>query len=120
MANITKQKNVRQHIRARRVRARIKGTSDRPRLSVHRSSKHIYAQAIDDLAQKTLAAASDKDILETKGKLPLVIAREVGAMIAKRALEQGIQTVVFDRGPYLYHGRVATLAQGARDAGLTI
>jgi len=120
MANITKQKKARQYLRARRVRARIQGTTERPRLSVKRSLKHIYAQIIDDEAQKTLVAASDKDLSEIKGKHPLEIAREVGKIIAERAKKSGVQSVVFDRGSYLYHGRVAALAEGAREAGLTI
>ncbi len=120
MANITKQKKLHQIIRARRVRARVKGTAERPRLSIKRSLKHIYAQVIDDTAKKTIVSASDKDISETKGKLPVEIAREVGKVIAERAKSSGVQAVVFDRGSYLYHGRVAAIAEGAREAGLTI
>lgn len=120
MANATKQKKLHQTLRARRVRARVRGTTERPRLSIQRSLKHIYAQVIDDTTKKTIVAVSDRDLFETKGKLPTEIAREVGKVIAERAKSAGVQIVVFDRGSYLYHGRVAAIAEGAREAGLTI
>ena len=120
MAYTTKQKKLHQTIRARRVRARVKGTTERPRLTVKRSLKHIYVQVIDDTLRKTIVSASDKDFSQIKGKLPTEIAREVGKIIAERAKSFGIQSVVFDRGPYLYHGRVAAIAEGAREAGLAI
>lgn len=104
-----------------RVRKKIHGTSERPRLCVFRSLKHIYAQIIDDTKGVTLVAASTLDEA-LKGKLPSTgnkeAAREVGKLIGKKALEKGIKKVVFDRGGYLYHGRVKELAEGAREAGL--
>ena len=112
-----KQKQVLRTRRAHRTRERISGTRERPRLSVKRSAKHIYAQLIDDVAGRTIAAVSDKEIT-TAGK-PLEIAREVGKMLAVKAVAAGISAVVFDRGSYRYHGRVASLADGAREGGLT-
>ena len=107
--------------RHRRIRMRISGTSDVPRLNVFRSLDHIYAQVIDDVAGHTLVAAStlDKDLqseLEGKGKSEQSVA--VGKMVAERALAAGVKRVVFDRGGYLYHGRVKALAEGAREGGL--
>ena len=102
--------------RARRTRSHIRGTAVRPRLSVKRSARHIYAQLIDDVARKTLAAASDKEAT-SKGK-PVDIAKEVGKQLAGKALVAGVKEVVFDRGAYRYHGRVAALADGAREGGL--
>jgi large subunit ribosomal protein L18 len=108
--------------RSRRVRHSLKRTAKgRARLSVFRSSKHIYAQVIDDRAGKTVVAASslDKDL---KGSLPkgsdLAAAQAVGKLVAERAVKAGIKDVVFDRGGYLYHGRVKALADAAREAGL--
>lgn len=104
--------------RAHRVRARMHGTSDRPRLSVNRSLKHIYAQVIDDDKGHTLAAASDLDSdIKTDGTQK-EIAEAVGKLVAERAKEAGVEQVVFDRGSYRYHGRVAALAEGAREGGL--
>ncbi|MCD6545184.1 MAG: 50S ribosomal protein L18 [Thermotogae bacterium] len=104
-----------------RVRKKIYGTSERPRLCVYRSEKHIYAQIIDDTVSRTLVSASTVD-KELRGSLAKTwnkaAAREVGKLIAKRALEKGIQTVVFDRGGFKYHGRIKELAEGAREAGL--
>lgn len=102
----------------RRVRGKISGTPACPRLSVYRSTKHIYAQIIDDVNAVTLVAAStsEKDFGMTGGNKEA--AKKVGAMIAERALAKGIKTIVFDRGGYQYHGRVAELAAGAREAGL--
>lgn len=104
--------------RHRRVRAKIAGTAERPRLNVFRSSKHIYAQIIDDVNGVTLAAAStmDKDFEGNGGNKDA--ARKVGQAIAKIALDKKIEEVVFDRGGYLYHGRIAELADGARESGL--
>jgi large subunit ribosomal protein L18 len=104
--------------RARRVRSRLKKLGGaRPRLSVHRSAKNIYAQVIDDARGVTLAHAST---LEEKGQkgADKDAAAKVGALIAKRALDKGVKEVVFDRGSYLYHGRVKALADAAREAGL--
>jgi len=107
--------------RHRRVRKKIMGTPDRPRLNVFRSLKHIYAQIIDDYAGRTIVCASTMD-RELRGKIEyggnISAAREVGALIARRALEKGIKSVVFDRGGYLYHGRVKALADAAREGGL--
>jgi large subunit ribosomal protein L18 len=104
-----------------RIRKKVNGTSERPRLSVFRSSKHIYAQVIDDASGKTLAHAStlSKDLrgtLEEDNKV--AAAKKVGALIAKICKSKKIDQVVFDRNGYLYHGRVSALAQAARDAGL--
>ena len=105
----------------RRLRNRISGTTARPRLAVFRSN-HMYAQIIDDTVGNTIAAAStlDKDIKEAVEKTNNVAAAaQVGTVIAKRALEKGITTVVFDRGGYIYQGKVQALADAAREAGLT-
>ena len=98
------------------VRAKISGTAERPRLTVFRSNKQIYAQVIDDTTGKTLASASS---LKMKEKAPKKeIAMKVGALIAQKAQEAGVQSVVFDRNGYLYHGRVKELADAARNGGL--
>ena len=103
----------------RRIRKRVRGTSARPRLNVFRSIKHIYAQVIDDSRQTTLAAASSNDKgFSLRGGGNVAGAREVGKLIAARALEKGIQNVTMDRGGYRYHGRVKALAEAAREAGL--
>ena len=104
--------------RHKRVRGKISGTAECPRLNVFRSSKNIYAQIIDDVAGTTLAAVStlDKEFTGNGGNKDA--ARKVGEMIAKRALDKGISEVVFDRGGYIYHGRVKELAEGAREGGL--
>ena len=104
--------------RHRRVRAKISGTPDRPRLSVYRSAKHIYAQLIDDVAGVTLVSASttEKDFTNYGGNKDA--AKEVGKLLAERAKEKNITDVVFDRGGYVYTGRVAALAEGAREGGL--
>ena len=104
-----------------RLRKKIAGTSARPRLSVHRSVRHIRAQVIDDRAGRTLAAASSLDEgvrAQIRGGGNLAAAKVVGKMIAERARAQGIENVVFDRGGYRYHGRVQALAEAAREAGL--
>ena len=104
--------------RHRRVRAKISGTAERPRLNVFRSSKHIYAQLIDDVNGVTLASASSMDKSFEGNGGNAEGARKVGEMIAKNAADKGISEVVFDRGGYLYHGRVQSLAEGARENGL--
>jgi len=103
----------------KRIRKVVKGTAERPRLSVFRSNSEIYVQLIDDLAGKTLLATSSrhKEISEKK-VTKIEQARLVGLMIAERAKEAEIETVVFDRGGYLYHGRVKSLAEAAREGGL--
>lgn len=107
--------NRRARIKAR-VRGQIVGASNRPRLTVFRSNKQIYAQVIDDLTGKTLAAASSLKISEKAPKKE--IAAKVGEVLAKSAQEAGVTSVVFDRNGYLYHGRVKELAEAARNAGL--
>jgi large subunit ribosomal protein L18 len=101
-----------------RVRNKISGTAECPRLNVFRSSKHIYAQIIDDVKGVTLCAASSLDKSFEGNGSNKEGARKVGEMIAKAAAEKGISTVVFDRGGYVYHGRVQELAEGAREGGL--
>lgn len=105
--------------RRKRVRGKVFGTSERPRLSVFRSNNNIYAQIIDDWNQTTLVSASSLNI-ETKNKFGgnIPAAQEVGKLIAKRALDKGIKKVVFDRGPNLYHGRLHAFAEAARQEGL--
>jgi large subunit ribosomal protein L18 len=110
--------------RHRRVRGKISGTPERPRLVVHRSGRHIYAQVIDDVAGHTLAAASTNEPTfrgqqtDTLKGWNVSGAKVVGALVGERAKAQGITTVVFDRGGYPYHGRVKALAEGARESGL--
>jgi large subunit ribosomal protein L18 len=127
--------------RHRSLRKRVEGTSERPRLAVFRSTRHIYAQVIDDLERKTLAGTSDLAINGAGGKAggkkgkaakagetapaegetetdKKVLAKKVGAAIAKKCLEKGIDKVVFDRAGFKYHGRISALADGAREAGL--
>jgi len=108
--------------RHKRLRRNLNGTSDRPRLAIFRSNNHIYAQVIDDQAQNTLCAAStlDKDLRESlkTGGNNCDASTAVGELVAKRALEKGIQQVVFDRRGNLYHGRVKARANAAREAGL--
>ena len=116
MSLATVKKHQHQRLRAARTRARLHGTAVCPRLCVQRSLKHIYVQLINDDGSKTLAAASDKEA--AKGS-PLEVAKLVGVSIGKKAQALGITQVVFDRGAYRYHGRVAALADGAREAGLT-
>lgn len=103
-----------------RVRKKIAGTAERPRLAVFRSNKHIYAQLIDDIAGRTLVAASALDADAAKAGKKQDVAKSVGALLGKRAKEAGITAVVFDRAGYQYHGRVAQVAAGAREAGLTL
>jgi large subunit ribosomal protein L18 len=108
--------------RHRRVRSKVSGTPARPRLNVYRSSAHIYVQVIDDIAGHTLLAASDleDDVLQIAGDgaAKTAKAKAVGQVIAERAKAAGVKTVVFDRGGFLYHGRVKAVADGAREAGL--
>jgi large subunit ribosomal protein L18 len=105
--------------RQTRVRKKVMGTVEQPRLNVYRSNAHIYAQVIDDASGVTLVAASDLEIGEgLKGKTKSEAANEVGKLIAKKAVSKKIGKVVFDRGGRLYHGRVRSLADGAREGGL--
>jgi large subunit ribosomal protein L18 len=110
-------KNAQRLKRHGRSRVHLSGTAARPRLNVFRSNKGIYCQIIDDVAQVTLVSASSLDIKEVNGGNVLG-ATAVGKLIAERALAKGITTVVFDRGGYIYHGRVKALAEAAREAGL--
>ncbi len=107
--------------RKRSIRKRLRGTAERPRLSVFRSLKHIYVQAIDDDANQVLASASDMDKSvadSVAGKKKVEKAREVGKLVGTRLKEKGVSSVVFDRNGYIYHGRVKELADGARESGL--
>jgi large subunit ribosomal protein L18 len=103
--------------RATRVRSKVKGTAERPRLSVFRSNKAIWAQIIDDRAGRTLASAGSRQV-EASELSKTESAAKVGALLAERAKSAGVERVVFDRGSYLYHGRVKALAEGAREGGL--
>jgi len=109
--------------RHRSLRKRIEGTAERPRLAIFRSSRHIYAQVINDLENKTLVGTSDLGLESAEGGKSdeggkKTTAKKVGAAIAKKCLEKGIDKVVFDRAGFKYHGRVSALAEGAREAGL--
>jgi len=110
-------KNAQRQKRHRRMRFSIKGTPERPRLNVFRSNKQIYAQIIDDVNQITLAQANSREIEGINGS-NTEGAKKVGELVAQRAVEKNIKLVVFDRGGYLYHGRVKALAEAAREAGL--
>lgn len=112
-------KRVARRTRHLRIRRKVRGTTTQPRLSVYRSNQHIYAQLIDDAAGHTLASAASTEDGVTKGEDGKIgVARQVGALIGERAKAQGISTCVFDRGGNRYAGRVAALADGAREAGL--
>ena len=117
-------KESRSKVRAKkhmRIRNRFSGTAERPRLAVFRSNSHVYAQVIDDVAGKTIVSAStlEKDIkAELKNTDDIDAASKVGSVVAQRAMEKGIKAVVFDRGGYIYHGKVQALADAAREAGL--
>lgn len=118
MKRTTREKRL---IRHRRIRRKLMGTAERPRLCVYKSLKHMHAQIIDDTLGRTLVAASTtepvlREKLQSTGNI--AAAKAVGELIAQRALEKGIQQVVFDRGGFLYHGRIAALADAARKAGL--
>ncbi|WP_218081182.1 50S ribosomal protein L18 [Anthocerotibacter panamensis] len=109
--------------RHNRIRNKVVGSTERPRLAVYRSNRHIYAQIIDDVAQRTLVSASTldpgfKEVPEAEAPATQEAARAVGKVIAEKALAGGITSVVFDRGGKPYHGRVAALAEGAREGGL--
>ena len=113
-AQTKREARVRRHVR---VRKKIAGSAERPRLAVYRSNRHIYAQLIDDRTAATIAHASDREVSD-EGKTAR--AKAVGELIAKRAKEAGIERAVFDRGGRRFHGRVAALAEGAREGGLQI
>ncbi|MCH7729932.1 50S ribosomal protein L18 [Patescibacteria group bacterium] len=118
--NKTKSKGGRVARRKQRTRAKIKGTAERPRLSVFRSNKHVYAQLIDDTRGVVLLSVSDKKLAENKkeGKKKKEVAQMIGEAIAEKAKKKKIKKVVFDRGAYKYHGRVEAVAEGARRGGL--
>jgi large subunit ribosomal protein L18 len=127
-AKTRRRARIRRHVRVRR---KIAGTAERPRLAVYRSNRHIYAQLVDDDAARTLIAASDRDVRaggaektggagEAGGRGKTAPAKAVGELLAERAKAAGIDRVVFDRGGRLFHGRVAALAEGAREKGLQI
>jgi len=107
--------------RHKRIRVVLSGTTEKPRLAVHRTTKHIYAQIIDDIKGVTLASAASVEAA-IKAKMPhggnIEASKEIGKLVAERAKKAGISKVVFDRGGYLYHGRIAALADAAREAGL--
>jgi len=113
--NKTSAKTIKRTVRHRRVRSKVFGTSERPRLSVFRSNSNIYAQLIDDDKGNTLASASYKEV---KGKTKVEVASEVGKLIAEKAKKAGVESVVFDRGGFNFTGRVKALADGAREGGL--
>ena len=120
MTNLSKMRNSRER-RHLRVRKKISGTSDRPRLCVYRSANHIYAQVVNDSSGTTLAAASTLEPevrSQVAGKSKVDEAKTIGELVAKRAQASGITRVVFDRGGFMYHGRVKALADAAREAGL--
>jgi len=110
-------KKIKQNRRHAKIRAKVHGTQDRPRLCVFRSINHIYAQLINDENAKVLLSVSDKDVKSGK-KAKLEIAKEVGRVVAEKAIKDKINTVVFDRAGFLFHGRVKALADGAREGGL--
>ena len=114
MITLTKRNEIRKRIHVR-IRRKVSGTAERPRLSVHRSLTHIYAQVINDVNGVTLASASTIK-LKTGGNV--AAAKEIGKAVAERAVAKGVKQVVFDRGGYLYHGRIKALADAAREAGL--
>ncbi len=113
-------KNQRRQRIKNRIRKVVSGTEARPRLTVFRSNKEIYAQIVDDVNGTTISAASsrDKDIISSAKGTKTEVATLVGKTIAEKALKAGVETITFDRGGYLYHGRVKSLAEGAREAGL--
>ena len=113
--SIKNDKRIRRH---KKIRMNMQGTKDMPRLFVFRSNQHIYAQLINDDNAKVLVSASDKDLKAKKGEKKSDVAKDVGKLIAKKAIESKIEKVVFDRGGIVYHGRVKALADGAREGGL--
>ncbi|MDR3724991.1 MAG: 50S ribosomal protein L18 [Terracidiphilus sp.] len=116
MITLTQRNEIRQRIHVR-IRRKVTGTTERPRLNIYRSLNHIYAQVIDDQTGTTVASASTLELkLKTGGNV--ASAKEVGKAVAERAVAKGAKKVVFDRGGYLYHGRIKALADAAREAGL--
>ena len=115
---VVEKKRLHREKRHKRVRRKVSGTAERPRLSVYRSNVHIYAQLVDDDAANTLTAADSREVGEAENRKEA--ARKVGELIANRATDAGIEAVVFDRGGNKYHGRIAALAEGARSGGLKL
>ena len=115
---VVEKKRLHREKRHKRVRRKVSGTAERPRLSVYRSNVHIYAQLVDDDAGNTLAAADSREVGEAENRKEA--ARKVGELIANRATDAGMEAVVFDRGGNKYHGRIAALAEGARSGGLKL
>jgi len=116
MATLNIKSRIKRH---RRSRSHLAGTAERPRLAVFRSLRHISVQLINDDTNRTMISVSDSNLgKEIKGQKPIVIAKMVGKLVAEKALAAGINTVVFDRGGYIYHGRIQALADGAREQGL--
>ena len=115
---VVEKKRLHREKRRKRVRRKVAGTAERPRLSVYRSNVHVYAQLVDDDAGHTLAAADSREVGEAESRKEA--ARKVGELIASRAADAGVETVVFDRGGNKYHGRIAALAEGARSGGLKL
>ena len=113
---MTTQKVAARQRRHRRVRKKILGTSDRPRLAVYRSNRHVYAQLIDDVTSRTIAFASS--LADAQGDDPKARAKAVGVALAGKAKDAGVTTATFDRGGFMYHGRVRSVAEGAREGGL--
>lgn len=116
--NKLKVKNQREERRAKRTRAKIFGTTERPRFSVHRTNQYLYAQVIDDTSHKTLLAGSTKDIKDKGNKVSKSVA--LGEALAKKAKDAGISEMIFDRGSYRYHGRVKSIAEALRNSGIKI
>jgi large subunit ribosomal protein L18 len=115
---VVEKKRLHREKRRKRVRRKVSGTAERPRLSVYRSNVHVYAQLVDDDAGNTLAAADSREVGEVENRKEA--ARKVGELIASRARGAGVETAVFDRGGNKYHGQVAALAEGARSGGLKL
>jgi large subunit ribosomal protein L18 len=109
------QKRIRRH---KKIRMNMHGTAARPRLYVFRSNQHIYAQLVDDDKEKVLMGVSDNDLKTKKGDKKTELAKEVGKLVAKKAIEAKIEAVIFDRGGVIFHGRIKALAEGAREGGL--
>jgi large subunit ribosomal protein L18 len=115
---VVEKKRLHREKRRKRVRRKIIGTAERPRLSVYRSNVHVYAQLVDDYRGHTLAAADSREVGDAENRTEA--ARKVGELVAQRAADAGVQEAVFDRGGNKYHGRIAALAEGARSGGLTL
>ena len=113
--SLKQEKRIRRH---KSIRANMHGTKDRPRLFAFRSNQHIYAQLVDDDNAKILMSVSDKDVKAKKGEKKTDVAKQVGILVAKKAIEAKIEKVIFDRGGFVFHGRIKAVADGAREGGL--